>query len=413
MKRITKTPLRVRAFYPNFFSDVLIAMAALRTVMFIIDDGVEADLMGISSDSSMRRYKRPLLPEDAPIGEQRLVPPIYRDAFEPGIVWAVVRRFFSAERIKALAERRFLSGLRKGDIAYLWPGCSLDLYRKAKARGCTVVSEMINTRLGSSMELLDAEFRALGLTPFREFTREQAEEELESMAQCDFIFSPSPAVTRSILSAGISEAKVLPTSYGLKRAEILDKPTAAIPGRRLTALFAGRICVRKGVHLLLGAWRKAGVDARLVVVGRIAPEMDPFFNSTLRDMPNVEYREFVKDLKPLYRDADFFILPSLEEGSPLVTYLALGAGLPSIVSPMGSGDAVEDGKEGIVVDPHDEEAFAAAIRRMVEDGEMRARMASAARQKATEYTWDVVGRRRLGALRARVGSPDERHLTAG
>lgn len=405
MKRSPGGPVRIRAFYPNYFSDTAIAMAALRIVMYFNGGESAADLMGFSSDATMHIYKRPLRFEDVPANDDRVLPPIYRDAFRPGPEWALTRRLFSVDRINVMAERRYLSSLEKGDIAYLWPGASVDLYRKAKMRGCTIISERVNTLLGTSMVLLDAEFRRLGLPPSHGITDEQVEEELECMGLSDLIFSPSPAVTGSIIAAGLPKERILQTSYGLKKTEILKRTLPQSGGRRCTALFAGRICVRKGVHLLLEAWKKAATDARLIVVGRIAPETEALFTAALRDTPNVEYREHVTDLAPLYRDADFFVLPSIEEGSPLVTYLALGAGLPSIVSSMGAGGAVEDGEEGVVIDPHDAQAFASAIQHMVRDGAVRAKMASAAEKKASEYTWDIVGRRRLHALLAKVGRP--------
>ncbi len=400
MNRSAGTAPRVRAYYPNYFADASISMVASRIVMSFNAEGTRADLMGFSSDPSMAKYKRTVAPRDAEHGDGTFLPPIYRDAFDPRIAWPLARRLFSVGRINALSERIFLSGLRKGDVAYLWPGASLGLYRAAKDRGCAVVGERINTLLGTSRDILDAEFRALGISPSHGITEDLIAEELECMSVCDYVFSPSPEVARSIAAAGVPDSKILRSSYGLRKSEVLDG--ASPRKRRPTALFAGRICVRKGVHLLLSAWKEAAVDARLVIVGRIAPEIEEIFTEALRGMPDVEYREHVSDLTPLYRDADFFVLPSLEEGSPLVTYLALGAGLPSLVSPMGAGGVVEGGREGVVVDPHDSKAFAAAIRCMVEDADARAGMARAARERALEYTWDLVGRRRHELLRARA-----------
>lgn len=379
-------------------------MVALRMIMSFNAEGTGADLMGFSSDPSMAKYKRTISPRDAELGEDLYLPPIYRDAFAPGPVWALVRRLLSVERLNALTERIFLSGLRRADVAYLWPGASLSLYRAAKSRGCVIVGERINTLLGTSKAILDAEFQALNLSPCHGITQDHIAEELECMSLCDFIFSPSPEVSRSIVSAGLPESKILRSSYGLRKSEVLERGRLERK-RRPTALFAGRICVRKGVHLLIDAWKKAAPDARLVIVGRIAPEMEGLFPEALRGLQDVEYREHVRDLTPLYRDADFFILPSLEEGSPLVTYLALGAGLPCLVSAMGAGGVVENGREGVIVDPHDTAAFAASIRYMVDDVDARSRMGRAARERSLEYTWDIVGRRRHELLRSRAVLP--------
>ena len=43
---------------------------------------------------------------------------------------------------------------------------------------------------------------------------------------------------------------------------------------------------------------------------------------------DVIHRDYTSDISLAYREADFFAFPSLEEGSPLVTYEAMANGLP-------------------------------------------------------------------------------------
>ena len=49
----------------------------------------------------------------------------------------------------------------------------------------------------------------------------------------------------------------------------------------------------------------------------------------------------------------------MKEGSPLVTYMAFGAGLPLLVSPIGGGGVATNGEDAVVIDPHDEVAWIA------------------------------------------------------
>ena len=154
-----------------------------------------------------------------------------------------------------------------------------------------------------------------------------------------------------------------------------------------------------GIHLLLEAWDRSGVTAKLTVIGRVSPEVADMLAAAMSKNPNITHHDFMSDLKPVYAAADFFILPSLEEGSPLVTYLALGASLPLLVSPMGAGGVIEDGKEGMVIDPHDIDGFAQAIKLLVSDESIRRRMSAASGAKAPAYTWDKVALRRLEALK--------------
>ena len=74
--------------------------------------------------------------------------------------------------------------------------------------------------------------------------------------------------------------------------------------------------------------------------------------------------DYTRDIAFAYREADFFAFPSLEEGSPLVTYEAMANGLPVLTSPMGAGGIVRDGKDGIIVSPYDEEALVTGLQQL-------------------------------------------------
>jgi glycosyltransferase involved in cell wall biosynthesis len=203
--------------------------------------------------------------------------------------------------------------------------------------------------------------------------------------------------------------KIIKTSYGLDSIDILSPEDVNIRSRRkeLTAIFVGRIGIRKGAHLLLEYWVKAGVKGKLKLVGDIEQNARHLIEPYLK-RHDVEHIPYTRGLKSLYLNADVFLFPSLEEGSPLVTYLALGAGLPSIVSPMGSGGVIYDGCEGSVIDPHNADGWIDSIRKLFSDAEYRLRISRIALNKAGEYLWSNVGRRRreflLASLDSRVNS---------
>ena len=91
-------------------------------------------------------------------------------------------------------------------------------------------------------------------------------------------------------------------------------------------------------------------------------------------------------------------MPSLEEGSPLVTYLALGAGLPVIVSEMGGGGIITHGREGMIIDPKDQDQFVKALTLLYNDTKMREKMAKSSKKLSSFYTWDKVASRRKKLL---------------
>ena len=353
----------------------------------------------------MSKFKKPQIYFDKENQVEQVIPGIYFDAIPRKLIWPILKRLLNENQIRKIAELRFLSSIKRNDIVYLWPEASLNLYKKIKSRGCIIVTERINTLRRNSKDILDREYKSLNLPVRHGISEISAEEEIECMSLSDYIFSPSPAVKESLVSAGVRVDKIIDTSYGLKDDEIIQ-PAEKYTDQEKTVIFVGSIGVRKGIHLLLEAWQKAGVKAKLKIVGKIEPQIAELVKGYLTRNPNIEHVDFVDDLKPVYKDADLFILPSLEEGSPLVTYLALGASLPVIVSSMGGGGVLEDGKEGIIIDPHNQEAFIKSIRNLISNDSLRHKMAKTSGKKAIEYTWDRVSKKRIEMLMQRISKKD-------
>ena len=132
---------------------------------------------------------------------------------------------------------------------------------------------------------------------------------------------------------------------------------------------------------------------RLVLAGAMEPAIEKKYADLLAK-DNVTVLDFVPDVGALYRSADVFIFPSLEEGSPLVTYEACGSGLPVITTPMGAGGVVRHEQEGFVIDPYDFAGWVAAIRSLAEDPNRRRAMGMASVERAQLFGWGEVALRR-------------------
>jgi len=390
----------ISTFYPNFFSNKLIAYVCLSIATHLNDHPrLSSRVLGLTSDASLWPAKK------TTICSGNGATPLYRDAIPGPFVWPIAHRMLSSRSINSIATKRYLKDIHSTDIAYLWPGAVTALYKTLRDRGNTIVTERINTVMRTSKRLLDSEYESIGLKPTHDISHERVQSEIENLRLSHFVFSPSPAVTGSLLDVDIPAERIIETSYGLRNREILQQGGRSRSDETPVVLFVGRVGIRKGIHLLLGAWEHVRANARLRIVGRIDSDVRDLVMDYQRRFEQIEHIEFTDDLEPVYRGADVFVLPSLEEGSPLVTYLALGAGIPSVVSPMGAGGVIEDGVDGLIVDdPHDTTALAELISTLIEDDRLREQMSDAARSKAPNYTWDNVARRRAEEFLTRCQS---------
>ena len=94
--------------------------------------------------------------------------------------------------------------------------------------------------------------------------------------------------------------------------------------------------------------------------------------------------------------ADIFVLPSRFEGLPMSVIEAMLTGLPVVATDVrGPAEQVVPEVTGLLVPPGDASALAAALRRLVADQALRARMGAAGRERA----WSATTRRRCSRAR--------------
>lgn len=323
----------------------------------------------------------------------------YRVAL-PGPLAKLPYRYVSGMASR-LTVSRYLAEVREGDIAYLWPSAPLEVYEAVRARGLPIIGEGINTRMESARDILDAVYAAEGLPPSHGITEARIREENEKLAMTTAIFAPSLGVETSLKGSPLQSGGVLRASYGVALDE-RRPPRRQVPEDGPTVLFVGSGGIRKGLHQLLRGWAASGVRGRLMLAGTIEPSLRSLC-ADLLDRPDVEALGFVRDVDALYERADVFVLPSFEEGDPLVTYEAAAHGLPIIASPMGAGRIGEETDCALVVDPTAPDTIAEALRLLCKSpGEMEAR-GERSLAAAANYSWDDVGARRAEMLLAHLG----------
>jgi glycosyltransferase involved in cell wall biosynthesis len=377
--------MNVRALRPSFANDRAVSHISLSVCQAMRGPETDVRLMTVSSTREGRReFNRDAIP---------------RWLFRAACLW-----FRTEKRLQRFVEKRYLRWLGDGDVAYLWPNVSPETYRQIKRRGHTLVVERINCHRGTSKRILDDAYARLGWKPDHGVKDEDVEGEKRKLELADYVFSPSPRVDESLIENGVPARKVLSTSFGWSPQRIRGGTRRALPEMRgLTVAFVGLAGVRKGVPWLLRAWERARVKGQLVLAGRIEADVAEQCASAL-NRTDVISLGFVGDIASVYRSADVFVFPSLEEGGPLVTYEAMGSGLPVVVTPMGAGAVGAGGAGGaVIVPPHDEEALIVALRRLEKDEELRRDLGEQGKRRAEEFTWERVGRRRSKQLVEALG----------
>jgi phosphatidyl-myo-inositol alpha-mannosyltransferase len=190
------------------------------------------------------------------------------------------------------------------------------------------------------------------------------------------------------------------------------RPPGLPEGRRI--LWVGRLDRQKGFGIALRAFERVArevADVRLVVIGdggdrELAGRLPAEVRSRVAMLGAVPH----EDLPAYHAACEVFVGAATgQESFGYVLVEAMAAGLPVVATDIpGYREVVRDGVEGLLVPPGDPEALAAAILRVLGDGELASRLSGAGRGRARAYSWDVVATRIEEVYREALARPHRR-----
>jgi len=221
-----------------------------------------------------------------------------------------------------------------------------------------------------------------------------------SIARLDVRLAVSQACIDSLEACFPFEYEVIPNGIDETHFTPEAEPLPEFADGKKTILFLGRFDPRNGLHTMIKAFtavRRQREDVRLVVVGD-----GPLRKYYERQVPpdiekDVVWAGRVNWARPrYYTSADIFCTPCERASFGMVLLEAMSSGVPIVASKISGFQLVmEHERQGLLIpSATDADGFAAALTRLLDSPEDRARMGEAGRQTAVcKYSWSEVARR--------------------
>lgn len=249
-------------------------------------------------------------------------------------------------------------GLGNANVIYGFNGASLELFQYAKQKGIKCVLDQTLAERSLMHKLLLEEENIWQNWPNSPFTVsdsdiELAQREQQEQDMADHIICGSQFVKDSLLERGVDGNKISVVSLGgtkesqsSQNISLRSSPKERGDGLRI--LFAGEVGLRKGIPYLLEALKqlKGKIAFTCKIAGSIGIKAQRV--AEYKDVCDFLGRVPRSQMLELYRWADVFVLPSICEGSAMVTYEALNYKLP-IITTYNAGSIVTDGLNGFIL----------------------------------------------------------------
>ncbi len=212
----------------------------------------------------------------------------------------------------------------------------------------------------------------------------------------DKIIAVSNEVKNELLKLKIGDLKkVVVIPLGLDLDELLSLDT--ISNSRIRIGIIGRLTPIKNHTMFLKVVRKIvdfglSFPVKFIIVGD--GELRSTLEANSRELGLDRYIEFSgwqRNLRELYARLDIIVLTSLNEGTPVSLIEAMAASRPVVTTNVGGVKDLVNDQRGFLIESNDADTFAAALKTLIEDKQLRRRMGQAGR----EFVRDCFTKERL------------------
>jgi glycosyltransferase involved in cell wall biosynthesis len=231
--------------------------------------------------------------------------------------------------------------------------------------------------------------------------------------RCDKVIADSESTKRDLLDfVRIDEGKIRVIHLGVEKrfAPVSDvQQLASIRAKydlpREFILFVGVIEPRKNLEILVDAYLESALSDQfdLVLGGGLGWD----YSALLEKIASPRAKSVIRlpgyvadaDLPAFLSLATVFVYPSLYEGFGLPVLEAMACGTPVITSSISSLPEVT-GDAAILIHPSDQQALGLALRRVLDDPELRRELSQRGLERAKQFTWEGTAQRTLEVYRS-------------
>jgi alpha-maltose-1-phosphate synthase len=211
-------------------------------------------------------------------------------------------------------------------------------------------------------------------------------------AQADLVVAASSFTRDTLIANGVAPDKIRVNPYGVDLDRLQPSMKSDSP-RPLRFIFVGGLTARKGIPVLLSAWKKLQPKAaELWLVGEVSANV----RHLIPELPGLKIlgRKSRSELPELLRSCDVFVLPSYFEGFGLVLLEAMASGLPIIATEATAApDLIGDSNAGKLIKSGDVDQLIAAMKHFIDHRNELPKQGQLARERAEEFSWNDYGDR--------------------
>jgi len=296
------------------------------------------------------------------------------------------------ERFKVIQfGRRLAAHLAKQkippDVLLSWSSFALESFRLKGPNKKILMRD--SSHISEQLSLLRDECRKWSV-PFQ-VPRGIEDRELEEYQLADKVLVLSDFARRSFLNRGFSPERLQLLRLGVDASRFEPALDWKL-GNPLRVIYFGSISTRKGIPYLLEATSPFSPrELQLTLIGPIEPALRPVLArySHANYLPSLPHER----LAPCIRQADIFVMPTIEDGFGLTVPQAMASGLvPIVTDHCGAADIVEEGKSGFIVPAGNTQSLRERIHQLLDNPTQIEAMRTEAIRGVKRWSWENYGR---------------------